>query len=740
MEAGQKIVHFRRRYFVYRNCDGQPDALGDMLVRQIPTDPERYNRQFNTHLLAAPHIAKLTYRLLSADWLENERAIYAQMTEEIESRALTVTDETMYAYGSKNEGLLAWQTVDDRLEELPGALGVQSEIERWQYTIDLDREVFSVNMWVHFHLDNIPREWKTGFKHYGRTIFSFKAFPEAKTIQPATIAYFANNCSRAEYKAKYQQYDCSIVRAPNRIEECSRVAHRQIIAIAMFEKFMSNYAFNFEAHLSEWGDNDFAFRESCFAILSFATGQYRFDEPLRLNGEIDNGYLMEPDNESLDDGDLADGVYGCHRPGEEAGSAPQASIYWFENVLVSLVPDIVVQSDTEAAIAKVVESGLREGKLNFYAVVFSLINVVMLQVIVENEVTTIKRTETIELDSSAQDTQSVDQLEAYFWRRAGFISLMHFFNAAANQHLSLRNRGCFPREICQMILVNTDERTYSACAKASMDSHTYAQENVLFGKDLMIIKFSTERDARRSKWNFTFLDRNTGAVRELRFNEKGATAIWSPIIGAERPSIITRIELPFSTRSVPIRKSRRERYFSDGFRNIYLHRDLPLNLSPNATLAQIEEVLGLYLQNFFKSNNAPRRYWSVDNHRYPCTLIPHYREISIRCYYLSCSLQVCLRRPIDGDSPQKRAETLAYVTKRLSEKAKDGVPVIVAFGMNVGLYDWRRKDGEWFLESRVHCEDYSLEDSRVEFETKTLLPLKRDLEVLDFAACLRAVD
>ncbi|KAI9761276.1 MAG: hypothetical protein M1840_001979 [Geoglossum simile] len=376
----------------------------------------------------------------------------------------------------------------------------------------------------------------------------------------------------------------------------------------------------------------------------------------------------------------------------------------------------------------ILATGLREGKLNFYAVVFSLINVVMLQVVVENGVTAIKRTETIELDSSVQDTQSVGLLEAYFWRRAGFISLMHFFNAAANQHLSLLNRGIFPREICQMILVNTDERTYSACAKASMDSRTYAQENVLFGKDLMIIKFSTERNARRSKWNFTFLDRNTGAVRELRFNEKKATAIWSPIIGAERPSVITQIELPFSTRSIPIQESRRERYVSDLFQYIYLHRDLHLNISPNATLAQIEEVWGLYLQKFFWSDNIPQCYWSVDNHSYLCTLIPHYREISVECYDLRCSLRVCLRRPIDGDSPQKRAETLAYVTKRLSEKAKDGASVIVAFGMNVGLYDWRRKDGsgEWFLESRVHCEDYSLKDSRVEFETKTLLPLERD--------------
>lgn len=90
---------------------------------------------------------------------------------------------------------------------------------------------------------------------------------------------------------------------------------------------------------------------------------------------------------------------------------------------------------------------------------------------------------------------------------------------------------------------------------------------------------------------------------------------------------------------------------------------------------------------------------------------------------------VCVRRLVDGDTPQKRAETLVYVTARLSGKANKDEPVIVAFGMDVGLYDWEEKNpGEWSLRLRVHYEDYSLEDSRVEFETKTLAPLKRDWE------------
>jgi predicted CxxxxCH...CXXCH cytochrome family protein len=53
----------------------------------------------------------------------------------------------------------------------------------------------------------------------------------------------------------------------------------------------------------------------------------------------------------------------CHSPGEEAGSAAQASMYWFQNVLVSLVPDVPISNDTEAAMANVVEFGLGKASL-----------------------------------------------------------------------------------------------------------------------------------------------------------------------------------------------------------------------------------------------------------------------------------------------------------------------------------------------------------------------------------------
>src|SRR2546429_4944690 len=83
---------------------------------------------------------------------------------------------------------------------------------------------------------------------------------------------------------------------------------------------------------------------------------------------------------------------GSHTPDQEPGCAPPGSIYWFENILISLVPNTVFEKDTEAAIAKAVEYGLEEGKASFQIVVFSILKATMLEVHVKDGVKAIRRT------------------------------------------------------------------------------------------------------------------------------------------------------------------------------------------------------------------------------------------------------------------------------------------------------------------------------------------------------------
>jgi hypothetical protein len=104
------------------------------------------------------------------------------MTADLESKVLTVTEETIRTYDSENEEFMTWQVVDDRLHLLPSTLcstGRDLFIE-WTYTIDLDREIFSVDMWIRFSMKEIPRDqWIKGFQinDAGRKEFSFEICP-----------------------------------------------------------------------------------------------------------------------------------------------------------------------------------------------------------------------------------------------------------------------------------------------------------------------------------------------------------------------------------------------------------------------------------------------------------------------------------------------------------------------------------------------------------------------------------
>ena len=174
------------------------------------------------------------------------------MIADLESKVLTITEETLRIYGSDEE-FMTWQMIDDRLEMLPSALcGMWSDYPvSWTYTIDLDREIFSVDMWIHFSMRDIPHDrWTEGFinESYGTKEFSFEICPEGTDKRPR-IEYFADENSRDEYVATYQRYDCSITVAKSKIDYLSKAAARQIIAVALFERFTCEYCILFKDYV-----------------------------------------------------------------------------------------------------------------------------------------------------------------------------------------------------------------------------------------------------------------------------------------------------------------------------------------------------------------------------------------------------------------------------------------------------------------------------------------------------------
>jgi hypothetical protein len=266
---------------------------------------------------------------------------------------------------------------------------------------------------------------------------------------------------------------------------------------------------------------------------------------------------------------------GCHRPDQEPDSAPPGTIYWIENVLISLVPNTVFENHAEAAIAKAVEYGLGEGKIHFQVVVFSILNAIMLEADVRDGVTVVRRTEVVPIlkfigwdhgnddgNNNDHETHTTGPLEQLCCRHQGFVSLQNFFKVAANRRFSVFSQGRFPTEIYAMIIAYADSLTRNACAKVSRICHELCQ-----GHFLTIVKFEAYPDPtrlqnrKRRSWLplddvgiFSFQDQNTGLIMRSRLqvlhqapltlpDEEGIKA-WCPVVGtAARLSMMAAVKL-----------------------------------------------------------------------------------------------------------------------------------------------------------------------------------------------------
>lgn len=125
---GYRVVRFRKRYYIsFNQYDSYPDGLGKQIAAEIPTDATEYQVWLDAQRKSAEKWVALYEEFLSI-----------KPGDEITS-----------------------DLPDFMRQQFPSLLAPLNDtwIE-WVYTVDLDRETFSVNNGAHFKLHQVPHiDW-----------------------------------------------------------------------------------------------------------------------------------------------------------------------------------------------------------------------------------------------------------------------------------------------------------------------------------------------------------------------------------------------------------------------------------------------------------------------------------------------------------------------------------------------------------------------------------------------------
>ncbi|KAI9769921.1 MAG: hypothetical protein M1840_003630 [Geoglossum simile] len=583
---GFYIYRYKGRYYVYYNhWDSYPEGLGSWIVSDIPTDPDQYKA-----------------------WLNKMRATYAEFDKILEEQILRVSDADLKACADphRNPDLDERQyrppkrdvLINEKLEHLPSVLpdAYNDLFIEWVYTIDLDREVFSVDNGAHFHLDKIPRNdvWikAVAMDASGLRTLDTEVAPKDCVAHPVLAALPGLSLLDA-----YQSLTTKPIRAKASLDLNSGTAHSYMIRLSLWRRFSNKYAQQLSVFLYGWEPQEFVFREFVYAVLCLASGDpdtvhYMSSESLQaVPGEGYRWFEGKNGKPVL----LPVFMEGCHHPGIEPGISPiDAPLYWFGGVIIC--PTVQLNSDRHrnAAIAKAVAFGKESGRKWFDALLVSIEHVVLLRLLPGDVV---EHTDAISLfsipvhtsmyadhrpaakHSSSRSSKSsrsssgdspgpnkpeqdpVDPIaEALQMISPGFVALIHLFDGAAYSQLKPltgAKEGIFPTEIMHMILPYTDDETYRECAKASRGLRHFCQRNLRIFEDYTILSY-------KPQMKFAILNRKTDVVEHFHmcvtsqpYQREEKVTSWCPVIGANgRLGFLNDVEIYFTGLVVQPRHNR----------------------------------------------------------------------------------------------------------------------------------------------------------------------------------------
>lgn len=459
--------------------------------------------------------------------------------------------------------------VDDRLELAPLKTMSRDHLNNlfieFTYTLDLDREIFSVDDAAHFRLSKIPRGFRwieyLDIDSSGRRILA----PDTPKDVVGII----------EWKPDVGEKSCTFPENTNiqvitpRTSISATWAPKQRLLLTTFQAIRHAYREILDRFILSWRPDDFSFREIAFALLSLAAGEISFECPKTLDKSLSKveSYYLAPDRrfQSSQRAFLPAFLGESHLPGVESGSAPKETIFSFGHVLISLTTRLDLVDVKELSVAEIVNIGLDQGLTNFHALVFSILDFVLVQVKVEkNGSVHIERSPLMSLFHFNDETshyalgprsRSKFKGSGLSLDHSSFIALTHFFEAAANQSVVGTKSSIFPNEILAIIMRFSDAQTYHTLAKVSSFCRRMASTRFRFSRDYVVIDVDREHD------HFTLEDMYLGKriqsvlspnVRErfdLHPDPNKDELELNPIIGitsVKRASIMDSIALLFS--------------------------------------------------------------------------------------------------------------------------------------------------------------------------------------------------
>ncbi|EER41060.1 predicted protein [Histoplasma capsulatum var. duboisii H88] len=456
---GIQLVVYRGRYYaqkIFTNPDGAyvPDIL-----YTIPLNSVEYSH-----------------------WLETTRQEYAAKDKVLEDFVFTLHSSQACSDAYVKQKL---QEID--LYQLPSPLPPK-RCGRYPplFTIDLDLQVVSFGTTIHLSLTDLPSDRNKFFAAPASPSFRWPCLPmAAHHLVPFPSPLPAElKCDLYNYGTGYR----AIPLLPNRWLSADPGPFWPFYEL-VFSNFKAAYSHSTRQAYIRWSPCSFMFRELAYAIISMASGRVYFRIEDSERPHIPSDKASWPSELGL----------GYHLANHFPGSAPDESIYWFDNVLVSLFPEI--PGRRHIYIEKTVSFGLRQGNLAFQAILLSLSTTMLLDVEVVDGIPVVKHTDPLELfgdcqvaDISSNEPpllRSLSNLQIYqpqslpappsLTSKEAFRALSSFFATATLRCLKPHGRetqGLLPNEIYYMILDYTDNATFHTCARVSYLFRSYCLSKI----------------------------------------------------------------------------------------------------------------------------------------------------------------------------------------------------------------------------------------------------------------------